>query len=62
MTKGDIADYAELMMNLAKAQRAYIESCKRAARAMHTRMREDGKIPATTPRDCPILEAKRKGL
>ncbi len=30
--------------------------------AMHTRMREDGKIPATTPRDCPIKEAKRKGL
>lgn len=31
-------------------------------RVMHTRMREDGKIPATTPRDCPIKEAKRKGL
>lgn len=22
----------------------------------------DGKIPATTPRDCPIKESKRKGL
>lgn len=31
-------------------------------RVMHTRMREDGKIPATTPRDCPIKEAKKKGL
>ena len=31
--------------------------------AMHyVRMRPDGKIPATTPRDCPIKEAKRKGL
>lgn len=31
-------------------------------RAMHTRIRKDGRIPATTPRDCPIKEAKRKGL
>lgn len=31
--------------------------------AMHYgRMRPDGKIPATTPRDCPAKEAKRKGL
>ena len=31
--------------------------------AMHYgRMRPDGKIPKTTPRDCPIKEAKRKGL
>lgn len=31
--------------------------------AMHyVRMRPDGKIPATTPRDCPIKEAKKKGL
>ena len=31
--------------------------------AMHyVRMRPDGKIPKTTPRDCPIKEAKRKGL
>lgn len=30
--------------------------------AMHTRMREDGRIPATTPRDCPIKEEKKKGL
>ena len=31
--------------------------------AMHYgRMRPDGKIPATTPRDCPIKEAKRKNL
>lgn len=31
--------------------------------AMHyVRMRPDGKIPATTPRDCPIKEAKRKNL
>ena len=31
--------------------------------AMHyVRMRLDGKIPKTTPRDCPIKEAKRKGL
>lgn len=31
--------------------------------AMHYgRMRPDGKIPATTPRDCPIKEAKRKEL
>lgn len=31
--------------------------------AMHyVRMSPDGKIPKTTPRDCPIKEAKRKGL
>lgn len=31
--------------------------------AMHyVRMRPDGKIPKTTPRDCPIKKAKRKGL
>lgn len=31
--------------------------------AMHyVRMRPDGKLPLTTPRDCPIKEAKRKGL
>lgn len=31
--------------------------------AMHyVRMRPDGKIPKTTPRDCPIKEAKRKCL
>lgn len=31
--------------------------------AMHyVRMRPDGKIPKTTPRDCPIKEAKRKNL
>lgn len=30
--------------------------------AMLTRMRGDGRIPATTPRDCPIKEEKRKGL
>lgn len=31
--------------------------------AMHySRMRPDGRIPATTPRDCPIKEAKRKNL
>lgn len=31
--------------------------------ALHyVRMRPDGKIPATTPRDCPIKEAKRKNL
>lgn len=41
MTKGDIADYAELMMNLAKDQRAYIESCKRAARAMEKNSQEE---------------------
>lgn len=31
-------------------------------RVMHTRMREDGGIPATTPRDCPIKEEKKKSL
>ena len=31
--------------------------------AMHyNRIQQDGKIPKTTPRDCPIKEAKRKGL
>lgn len=30
--------------------------------AMHTRMQPDGKLPRTTPRDCPIKEAKKKGL
>lgn len=31
--------------------------------AMHyVRMRPDGKIPKTTPRDCPIKESERKGL
>lgn len=30
--------------------------------AMYTRMQPDGKLPRTTPRDCPIKEAKRKGL
>ena len=31
--------------------------------AMHyVRMRPGGKIPKTTPRDCPIKEAKRKNL
>ena len=34
-----------------------------ACEAMHyTRMQPDGKLPRTTPRDCPIKEAKRKGL
>lgn len=28
----------------------------------YNRIRPDGKIPATTPRNCPIKEAKRKGL
>lgn len=28
----------------------------------YTRMQPDGKLPRTTPRDCPIKEAKRKGL
>lgn len=31
--------------------------------AMHyNRIQQDGKIPRTTPRDCPIKEAKRKNL
>jgi hypothetical protein len=31
--------------------------------AMHyNRIQQDGKIPKATPRDCPIKEAKRKGL
>lgn len=30
--------------------------------AMHTLMRGDGKLPRTTPRNCPIKDAKRKGL
>lgn len=31
--------------------------------AMHyNRIQLDGKIPKTTPRDCPIKETKRKGL
>lgn len=28
----------------------------------YNRMHPDGKLPRTTPRDCPIKEAKRKGL
>lgn len=28
----------------------------------YNRMQPDGKLPRTTPRDCPIKEAKRKGL
>lgn len=29
--------------------------------AMYIRMQPDGKLPRTTPRDCPIKDAKRKG-
>ena len=28
----------------------------------YNRMQPDGKLPRTTPRECPIKEAKRKGL
>lgn len=48
--------FCHRMKGVENGHRVYI------CQAMHTRMREDGKIPATTPRDCPIKEAKRKGL
>lgn len=48
--------FCHRMEGVENGHRVYI------CQAMHTRMREDGKIPATTPRDCPIKEAKRKGL
>lgn len=48
--------FCHRMEGVENGHRVYI------CRVMHTRMREDGKIPATTPRDCPIKEAKRKGL
>lgn len=48
--------FCHRMEGVENGHRVYI------IRVMHTRMREDGKIPATTPRDCPIKEAKRKGL
>lgn len=48
--------FCHRMEGVENGHRVYI------CQAMHTRMSEDGKIPATTPRDCPIKEAKRKGL
>lgn len=48
--------FCHRMEGVENGHRVYI------CQAMHTRMREDGKIPTTTPRDCPIKEAKRKGL
>lgn len=48
--------FCHRMEGVENGHRVYI------CQVMHTRMREDGKIPATTPRDCPIKEAKRKGL
>jgi len=48
--------FCHRMEGVENGHRVYI------CQAMHTRMREDGKIPATTPRDCPIKEEKRKGL
>lgn len=48
--------FCHRMEGVENGHRVYI------CQAMHTRMKEDGKIPATTPRDCPIKEAKRKGL
>lgn len=48
--------FCHRMEGVENGHRVYI------CQAMHTRMREDGKIPATTPRDCPVKEAKRKGL
>lgn len=48
--------FCHRMEGVENGHRVYI------CQAMHIRMREDGKIPATTPRDCPIKEAKRKGL
>lgn len=37
-------------------------SCYTCVAMHYVRMRPDGKIPKTTPRDCPIKDAKRKGL
>lgn len=48
--------FCHRMEGVENGHRVYI------CQAMHTRMREDGRIPATTPRDCPIKEEKRKGL